>query len=237
MARPHQRALLIGILVLLCLPAAAAAKQTAPYAPRQQKSFDAILTNWAAIMKSPGGQRVFLLQPKTFYEGQPQRLLVLQGAVVNGQRWLKVRLPAWYSHGMASGWLKAAGVKLRVNRWRIDVSREQGTLKILHDGQVVRTAQVGTGTDSTPTPGGLNATYDHWRSQEAVLGDWTVSLTTSSPEVPVFGGVRAVVAIHGWHAGGGSAGNVSHGCIRVASDSIMRMVALQLPAGTPVDVT
>ena len=70
-----------------------------------------------------------------------------------------------------------------------------------------------------------------------MLGDWTVSLTTHSPQVPVFDGLQAVVAIHGWHAGGGSSGAVSHGCIRVADDSIMRMVALELPVGTPVRVS
>ena len=101
----------------------------------------------------------------------------------------------------------------------------------------MRSAHVGTGTASTPTPRGLNATYDHWRSTDAVLGDWTVSLTTSSPEVPVFDGQQAVVAIHGWHAGGGGSGSVSHGCVRVSDDSLMRMVALELPVGTPVQVT
>ena len=59
----------------------------------------------------------------------------------------------------------------------------------------------------------------------------------AAPQVPVFGGQQAVVAIHGWHAGGGSSGSVSHGCVRVADDSLMRMVALKLPVGTPVHVT
>ena len=124
-----------------------------------------------------------------------------------------------------------------INLWRVEVSRAAGTMKIVHDGSVVTTARVGTGTDSTPTPVGLHATYDHWRSDHAVLGDWTVSLTTHSPQVPRFDGKQAVVAIHGWHASGGSSGSVSHGCIRVASDSLMRTIALRLPMGTPVKVT
>ena len=199
MARIPHRALLV-LLALLLLPAVASAKQARPYAPSEQKSFDAILTDWTAITKTPGGKRVFELQPETFYREKPQRLLVLEARDVDGERWLKVRLPAWFSHGMTSGWLKAERVKLRVNRWRVEISRSQGTLKIVHDGQVVRTAHVGTGTSSTPTPRGLHATYDHWRSDHAVLGDWTVSLTTHSPQVPVFDGMQAVVAIHGWNA-------------------------------------
>jgi hypothetical protein len=241
MARTPQRArfatLMATLLALLALPAAASAKRAVPYAPSDQKSFDAVLTDWAPIATTPGGKGVFKLQPKSFYRLKQQRLLVLGARDVDGQRWLKVRLPAWFSHGMPSGWLNAKYAKLRVNRWRVEVSSAQGTLKVLHNGRVVRSASVGTGTDSTPTPRGLNATYDHWRSTESVLGDWTVSLTTSSPEVPVFDGQQAVVAIHGWHAGGGGSGSVSHGCVRVSDDSLMRMVALKLPVGTPVQVT
>jgi hypothetical protein len=234
----RMRVLLLCCLVaLLVVPAAVSAKRAAPYAPSDQKSFDAVLKDWAPIAKTPGGKGVFTLQPQSFYSSKEQRLLVLAAREVDGKLWLRVRLPAWYSHGMASGWLNAKHAKVSVNRWRVEVSRERGILKILHDGRVVRSAHVGTGTDATPTPRGLNATYDHWRSTEAVLGDWTVSLTTSSPQVPVFGGQQAVVAIHGWHAGGGSSGAVSHGCVRVADDSLMRMVALQLPVGTPVHVT
>ncbi|MDX6597936.1 MAG: hypothetical protein QOE87_1823 [Gaiellales bacterium] len=219
------------------LPAVASAKQTRPYAPSEQQSFDAVLTDWTAITKAPGGKSVFEMQPQTFYREKQQRLLVLEGRDVAGERWLKVRLPAWFSHGMTAGWLKAKGVELRVNRWRVEISRAAGTLKLVHRGQVVRIAHVGTGTSATPTPVGLHATYDHWRSDHAVLGDWTVSLTTHSPQVPVFDGMQAVVAIHGWHAGGGGSGSVSHGCVRVADDSLMRMVALKLPIGTPVQVT
>jgi L,D-transpeptidase-like protein len=224
-------------IALLVVPAAVSARQTVPYAPSEQRSFNAVLTEWAPIARTPGGTGVFTLQPRSFYRLQPQRLLVLAARDVDGHRWLDVRLPAWFSHGMTSGWLDARHVKLSINRWRVEVSRETGILRILHGGQVVRSAHVGTGTSSTPTPRGLNATYDHWRSTESVLGEWTVSLTTRSPEVPNMDGQQAVVAIHGWHAGGGATGSVSHGCVRVADDSLMRMLALELPAGTPVNVS
>src|SRR4029077_6898322 len=141
-----------------------------------------------------------------------------------------VRLPAWFSHGMTSGWLHATDLKPSINRWRVEGARETGSLPILPGGQVVRSAHVGTGTSSTPTPRGLNATYDHWRSTEPVLGEWTVSLTTRSPEVPNMDGQQAAAPTHGGHAGGGATGSVSHGCVRVADDSLMRMLALELPA-------
>ena len=225
------------ILALLVLPALASAHSTRPYAPSEAKSFDAVLSDWTAIMKSPGGDPVFEMQPQSFYQDKQQRLLVLQATEIDGKTWLKVRLPSWFSHGMSSGWLNAKRVQIAVNPWRVEVSRAAGTMKIIHDGQVVTTASVGTGTNETPTPRGLHATYDHWRSTQSVLGDWTVSLTTHSSEVPEFDGKQAVTAIHGWHASGGSSGSVSHGCIRVANDTLMREIALRLPMGTPVKVT
>jgi hypothetical protein len=235
--RRTSQLVLVAFLTLLALPMMASARSTRPYAPSEAKAFDAVLTDWTAIRKSPGGHAVFEMQPHTFYEDKPQRLLVLGATIADGKTWLKVRLPSWFSHGMTSGWVNAKRVKVSINLWRVEVSRAAGTMKIIHDGTVVTTARVGTGTDSTPTPVGLHATYDHWRSDHAVLGDWTVSLTTHSPQVPRFDGKQAVVAIHGWHASGGSAGSVSHGCIRVASDSLMRTIALRLPMGTPVQVT
>ena len=228
---------ILAILALLVLPVMASARSSRPYAPSEAKSFDAVLTQWTTVLKTPGGDAVFEMQPTSFYKDKQQRLLVLEATEADGKTWLKVRLPSWFSHGMTSGWVNAARVKIAVNHWRVEVSRAAGTMKIIRDGSVVTTASVGTGTDSTPTPAGLHATYDHWRSDEAVLGEWTVSLTTHSPQVPEFGGRQAVVAIHGWHASGGSAGSVSHGCIRVANDSLMREIALQLPMGTPVQVT
>src|SRR4051812_10604393 len=232
MARTSHRALLI-LLALLVLPAVASAKQARPYAPSEQQSFDAVLTDWTAIAKAPGGKSVFEMQPETFYRAKQQRLLVLEARDVGGERWLKVRLPAWFSHGMTAGWLKADGVELRVNRWRVEVSRSAGTLKLLHDGRVVRTAHVGTGTDSTPTPAGLHATYDHWRSDHAVLGDWTVSLTTHSPQVPVFDGMQAVVAIHGWHASGGGSGSGGHGGGGGRGGALLGPGGPRPPVGTP----
>ena len=236
MAGTHKFAALV-VLALLLVPAAASAKQARPYAPSEQKSFDVVLTKWTPVMKTPGGTSVFELQPATFYRQKAQRLLVLEGRDVGSTRWLRVRLPAWFSHGMPSGWIRADRVQLRVNPWRVEISREAGTLKLVHDGQVVRTAHVGTGTSSTPTPRGLHATYDHWRSTASVLGDWTVSLTTQSPRCR-----SSTACRRSWRSTAGTraaaaAARCSHGCVRVTDDSLMRMVALELPLGTPVQVT
>jgi hypothetical protein len=213
---------------------AQASESGAPYSPTRAKSFVAVFSQWVGVAKQPAGKPVFELQPSTLYAGQGLRLLVLDARDVAGERWLHVRLPAW--HGIPSGWIRERKVKLVVNPWRVEVDRQSGILRVLREGKLVRTARVGTGTNETPTPRGLHAIYDHWRSDQAVLGEWTVSLTTQSRELPTFNGKRAIVAIHGWRSGNGTSGNVSHGCVRVPDSALMRMVALQLPNGTPVQV-
>ena len=223
------------VLAALCAPSVAqAAEPGAPYSPTHAKSFAASFSQWVAVAKQPGGKPVFELQPSTLYAGQRLRLLVLGAREVDGERYLNVRLPAW--NGFPSGWIRERKVDLVVNPWRVEINRSNGTLRVLNEGKLVRTAKVGTGTMHTPTPRGLHAIYDHWRSDQPVLGEWTVSLTTQSRELPTFNGKRAIVAIHGWTSGNGTSGNVSHGCIRVPDSALMRMVALQLPNGTPVQV-
>ena len=95
MARTRQRAMLTCLLVLLAFPALASAKRAVPYSPSDQKSFDAVLTDWAPIARTPGGKAVFELQPQSFYSTKTQRLLVLGARDVNGQRWLKILWKMW----------------------------------------------------------------------------------------------------------------------------------------------
>ena len=223
------------VFAALCAPSVASAGEpAAPFSPTRDKSFVAVVSQWVAVAKTPGGKPVFELQPSTLYAGQRLRLLVLGARDVDGERWLRVRLPAW--HGMPSGWIRERKINLVVNPWRVEVDHRTGILRILKAGTLVRTSKVGTGTSHTPTPLGLHAIYDHWRSDQAILGEWTVSLTVHSSKMPTFNGKRAIVAIHGWGSGNGTSGNVSHGCVRVVDGGLMRMVALQLPNGTPVQV-
>ena len=149
-------------------------------AGREERVRDAARDVLPGEAAAPPGARGARRRGRALAQGAPARVVL-----------------ARHDGGLAQGQGRRAA---SVNRWRVEISRSAGTLKIIHRGRVVRTAQVGTGTNSTPTPAGLHATYDHWRSDHAVLGDWTVSLTTHSPQVPVFDGKQAVVAIHGWGA-------------------------------------
>src|SRR5690242_14849273 len=66
MPRPFQRILLACTLsALIAYPAIAQAKHAVSYSPSTQRSFDAVLTAWAPIARTPGGKSVFTLQPKS----------------------------------------------------------------------------------------------------------------------------------------------------------------------------
>jgi lipoprotein-anchoring transpeptidase ErfK/SrfK len=155
---------------------------------------------------------------------------------------LRVRLP-WRPNG-ASGWINGDAVLLRATRWRIVVSTARRTLTLWRAGTVARTVRVVVGKPSTPTPVGLFAIawVVPWHPTD-FLGSWVLLLTAHSDVLQRFDGGDGTVGIHG--RGGASLldplGSArSHGCIRLANDSIDWLVRTvgpgQLP-GTPVQVS
>jgi lipoprotein-anchoring transpeptidase ErfK/SrfK len=156
--------------------------------------------------------------------------------------WLQVRLP-WRPNN-AAGWINANLVVVRMTPWRIDASTASRTLTLLRAGKAVRTISVVVGKPSTPTPTGLFAIAwaIPWHPND-FLGSWVLELTAHSDVLQQFDGGDGTVGIHG--RGGASlldplGSAASHGCIRLANDSIDWLVRTigesQLP-GTPVQVT
>jgi lipoprotein-anchoring transpeptidase ErfK/SrfK len=160
----------------------------------------------------------------------------------DGRCWVPVRLP--WRPNIASGWINANLVALDKTPWRIDVSTARRTLTLFRAGRSVRTVSVVVGKPSTPTPTGLFAIAwaIPWHPND-FLGSWVLELTAHSNVLQQFDGGDGTVGIHG--RGGtslldplGSA--ASHGCIRLANDSIDWLVDTvgesRLP-GTPVQVS
>lgn len=170
-------------------------------------------------------------------------LLVVGGARVgDGRCWVQVRLP-WRPNGSA-GWINVKKLALRPTPWRIVVSRAHRTLTLWRSGKRVRTVSVVVGKPSTPTPTGLFAIVwaVPWHPND-FLGSWVLTLTGHSDVLQEFDGGDGTVGIHG--RGGtslldplGSAS--SHGCIRLANDSIdwlVKTVGQGRLSGTPVEVS
>ncbi len=133
---------------------------------------------------------------------------------------------------------------LRQTPWRIAISTARRTLTLFHAGATVRTIPVVVGKPSTPTPEGLFAIAwaIPWHPTD-FLGSWVLTLSAHSNVLHAFDGGDGEVGIHG--RGGASLldplGSArSHGCIRLANDSIDWLVHTvgrnHLP-GTPVQIS
>jgi hypothetical protein len=184
------------------------------------------------------GKRGRRVSTATSWSGQPQVLLVLDAATVDGREWVKVLL-ADRPNG-TSGWVRRDRVALRRTRYWVTVRVRSRRVTVYKNGRRVRSFRAVVGAPSTPTPLGLGAIYERNRQPDpgAFLGPWALSLTLLSNVLENYGGGPGRVAIHG-RAGAslrdplGSAR--SHGCIRVNNDDV-RWMAARVPVGTPVHV-
>lgn len=172
----------------------------------------------------------------------PWLLILAHPRAADGRCWVLVRLP-WRPND-AAGWVNAKRVFIEKTQWRIVVSTARRTLTLYRSGRALRTISVVVGKPSTPTPVGLFAVVwtIRWHPND-FLGSWVLELTAHSDVLKQFDGGDGTVGIHG--RGGASLLDplgtaASHGCIRLANDSIDWLVATvgaaQLP-GTPVQVS
>ena len=144
----------------------------------------------------------------------------------------------------ATGWVNGARVRLKRTAWRIEVSRARRQVTLRHAGRAVARFRVVIGKPSTPTPRGLFAIQDSYRSPSGSFeGSWILTLTAHSEVLTRFDGGDGQVALHG--RGGASLADplgtaASHGCIRLdnhAIGEIVRRIGRGHLPGVPVKVT
>jgi L,D-transpeptidase-like protein len=167
-------------------------------------------------------------------EGTTNVVLVLGEARRHGALWARVRL-AVLPNGR-TGWVPRAALGgYEFVRTRLVVDRARLTATLLRDGRPVFHAPVGIGTSAAPTPAGefyvrlKLAGFDDpfygpvafgTNARSAVLTDWP-------------GG--GYIGIHGTNAPELLPGRVSHGCVRMRNEDIVRLGRL-MPVGTPVTI-
>lgn len=186
-----------------------------------------------------GGRRKVLVQTYTSMTGEPQTLLVLGSATVNGVQWLDVLLPI--RPDGSTGWINSNYVELSKTGYWIHVRLGARQVLVFRRGRLVERFRAVVGKKSTPTPTGLTAIYeeDPQPSANDFFGTWALVLAMFSNTLKSFDGGPGQVAIHG--RGGTSLRDPlgsarSHGCVRVANRSV-NWLAAHVPAGTPVLIT
>ena len=169
-------------------------------------------------------------------EGTANLVLVLGRAVEReGRLWLRVRLPV-LPNG-TTGWVERRGLgayQLVHTHLVVDLDALRATLYA--GGRVALQAAVGVGTPDAPTPRG----HFYVRSRLHGFGNdfyGPVAFGTSArSEVLTDWPAGGFIGIHGTNAPSLLPGRVSHGCIRMRNEDILRLAKL-MPVGTPITVT
>jgi lipoprotein-anchoring transpeptidase ErfK/SrfK len=165
--------------------------------------------------------------------GNPQVFIVVEPAK---DGYLHVLLPI--RPNGSHGWIREADVTLAQHEYRIDVSLSGFQLEVRNGAETILEAPIGVGTSDTPTPA---ATYYTWvllAPTNSGYGQYAYGLSGFSDVLDEFAGGDARLGIHGTDDESSIGRNVSHGCIRITDETVIKMVEeLQLPLGVPVTVT
>ena len=163
--------------------------------------------------------------------GVPTVLGVLGRAQCEGE-WLRVQLPR-RPNGIL-GWVRAGDVRLERVRTRIDVDLSARRVTLYRGGRELLVAPAAIGASDTPTPTG--SYYVDQRlvapDPEGPFGPAAIGISAFSPVLQHWA-QGGPIAIHGTNQPELIGGAVSHGCVRLRNDVLVRMYRLAVP-GTPV---
>jgi len=155
--------------------------------------------------------------------------------LVRGSHWLHVMLPG--RPNGSTGWIEQAGTHERLTPWRITVELLPRRVRVYRSGHLLKSYRAVVGKPTTPTPTG------RFFVEETVLmapgedgGPFALALSARSDVLQEFEGGPGQIGIHGRDGLGGTLGSAeSHGCVRLASDSI-DWLAARIGPGTPVTI-
>jgi hypothetical protein len=168
-------------------------------------------------------------------EGTSNLLTVLRArADADGSLWVEVRLPV-LPNGTV-GWVPRPSLgPYGTLDTRLVVDREQLRATLYRAGRVVFSAPVGVGADASPTPAGEFAVRSKLTRYASPFYGPIAFGTTARSAVLTDWPDGGFVGIHGTNEPDLVPGRVSHGCIRLRNDDLLRLARL-LPIGTPVTI-
>lgn len=152
----------------------------------------------------------------------------------DGKLWVRVRLPALANGGI--GWLPRSvlgGYQIVHTRLVVDLERFRATL--FRDGKPILSAPVGVGKPTSPTPRGDFYIRERVTGfDDAFYGPLAFGTSARSRVLTEWPG-GGFIGIHGTNMPQLLPGRISHGCIRMRNDDILRLGRL-MPVGTPVTI-
>ena len=147
--------------------------------------------------------------------------------------------PAWYRISIPgrpngrTGWVPAASVEVKPILKEIVIDRSERRLEFRDHGKLVLRTTVAVGAPGMPTPLGLFYVVARYVPDNSFLGSFAFETSAYSSLSEWPGG--GVVGIHGTSLPHLLGQAVSHGCVRVANEAILKLRRL-VPVGTPIRI-
>lgn len=147
--------------------------------------------------------------------------------------------PAWYRISLPgrpngrTGWVPAESVELKPIRKEIVIDRSERSLELRNAGRVELRTRVAVGAYGMETPLGRFYVVAKFRPTAPILGAFAFETSAYSKLSEWPGG--GIVGIHGTNTPSLLGQAVSHGCVRVANEAILRLKDL-VPVGTPIRI-
>jgi lipoprotein-anchoring transpeptidase ErfK/SrfK len=188
----------------------------------------------ATALGAPGsGAPVAALAART-PEDTTNLVLVLGASRRRGRQWVHVRLPVLPND--STGWVPRSALGgYHFVRTHLVVDQERLRATLYRDGRAIFHAPVGTGQPQSPTPPGEFYIRDKLTDYASPFYGPVAFGTSARSAVLTDWPDGGYVGIHGTDAPGAIPGRVSHGCIRLRDDDILRLARL-MPVGTPLTI-
>jgi lipoprotein-anchoring transpeptidase ErfK/SrfK len=168
-------------------------------------------------------------------EGTANIVLVLGRAEdAEGRVWLHVRLAARPNN--RTGWVPRAAIGgYRAVRTRLVVELGRFRATLYREGRPVFRAAIGVGKPAWPTPVGKFYVRNKVRDFGSPMYGPVAFGTSATSPVLTDWPAGGFIGIHGTDEPELLPGRVSHGCIRMRNDDILRLARL-MPVGTPLTI-
>jgi hypothetical protein len=240
---------LTAAVLLLVLPTAGAApadKKAKLHYPIRTLLTNSTIGHWAVVVhnvgahKLPSSKSYIITQLNTVTsDGTQNVVLILDELDVSKTKvWYRVRLPILPNN--STGWVpqSALGTVTPVHT-HLYVNRETQTLVLKRDGKPIFTTRVGVGKTAPgwgPTPPGQFYIRDKLTNfHNAFYGPIAFGTSARSAVLTEWPG-GGFVGVHGTNEPQLIPGYISHGCIRLKNDAIIKLSHL-MTVGTPLTVT
>ena len=241
-------AITAAALGLTLLPAAGAARSTPASSGRTAYPQSTILTDtkiahWAPVVSVIGAHA----QPKAssstvttlnlVTSDGTQNIVLILGSIQLSptETWYHVLLPILPNN--STGWVPANALgNIYTVHTHLYVNRETQVATLKRDGATIFTTRVGVGKSYWPTPAGQFYIRDKLTNlNNPSYGPIAFGTSARSPVLTDWPG-GGFIGVHGTDEPGILPGHVSHGCIRMVNDAILKLATL-MTVGTPLTVT